>query len=156
MAHGIAALSSERHYMGSFTSGAYATNRDQRPDYDTRPSEETRARWQANELANRTRYLREQDVLGLVIDCHEAKEELALIDSKLSSLQEAVKQSEALQGSAETPVREAITLLEARHAEALAARQALSSQLRSLGISPKEEAEIWRELTRREAEAVAC
>ena len=29
MAHGIAALSSERHYMGSFTSGAYATNRDQ-------------------------------------------------------------------------------------------------------------------------------
>lgn len=152
MAHGIAALSSERHYMGSFTSGAYATNRDLRPDYDTRPSEETRARWQANELANRTRYLREQDVLGLVIDCHEAKEELALIDAKLSGLQETAGQKDAPQGSEAASVLEAITLLEARHVEALAVRQALSSQLRSLGISPKEEAEIWRELTRREAE----
>ena len=144
MAHGIAALSSERHYMGSFTSGAYATNRDLRPDYDTRPSEETRARWQANELANRTRYLREQDVLGLVIDCHEAKEELALIDAKLSGLQETAGQKDALQGNEAASVREAI-----------AVRQALSSQLRSLGISPKEEAEIWRELTRREAEEAA-
>lgn len=155
MAHGIAALSSERHYMGSFTSGAYATNRDLRPDYDTRPSEETRARWQANELANRTRYLREQDVLGLVIDCHEAKEELALIDAKLSGLQETAGQKDALQGDEAASVREAITLLEARHVEALAVRRALSSQLRSLGISPKEEAEIWRELTRREAEEAA-
>ena len=62
---------------------------------------------------------------------------------------------DALQGDEAASVREAITLLEARHVEALAVRQALSSQLRSLGISPKEEAEIWRELTRREAEEVA-
>ena len=94
-------------------------------------------------------------MLGLVIDCHEAKEELALIDAKLSGLQETAGQKDALQGDEAASVREAITLLEARHVEALAVRQALSSQLRSLGISPKEEAEIWRELTRREAEEAA-
>lgn len=151
MAHGIAALSSERHYMGSFTSGSFATDRNMRPDYDTRPSAETLARWEANEPANRTRYLRENDALGLVIDCREAKEELALIEVRLTSLQEELKRENHADDSKTLALRETITLLEARRAQVLAVRQSLSSQLRSLGISPKQEAQIWREFTRRES-----
>ncbi len=151
MAHGIAALSSERHYMGSFTSGSFATDRNVRPDYDTRPNAETLARWEANEPANRARYLRENDALGLVIDCREAKEELALIDARLGALQEELSREGHVDDGKATALRETVTLLEARRAQVLCDRQGLSSQLRSLGISPKQEAQIWREFTRREA-----
>lgn len=149
MAHGIAALSSERHYMGSFTSGSYATDRNARPDYDVRPSAETLARWEANEPANRTRYLRENDALGLVIDCHEAKEELALIEARLGCLRKELER-ESCTGRELSALRETITLLETRRAQVLANRQDLSSQLRALGISPKQEAQIWCEFVRRE------
>ncbi len=153
MAHGIAALSSERHYMGSFTSGSFATDRNVRPDYDTRPSAETLSRWEANEPANRTRYLRENDALGLVIDCREAKEELALIEARLGCLREELER-EGRTGDGKTlALRETVTLLESRRTQVLANRRNLSSQLRALGISPMQEAQIWREFARRETVA---
>lgn len=166
MAHGIAALSSERHYMGSFTSGSYATDRNVRPDYDMRPTFATRMRWAANEKANQTRYLRKFDALGCVIDCHEAKEELAAVEARLCQAQEGLVAAEARIAQASPSdstsardieqaqqLRQSIEALTARREQALDTRRHLSSQLRLMGISPKDEAEIWRAFQHQETAA---
>lgn len=150
MARNVAALCAERHFMGSSSSGRYATDRSRRPDYELLPDEETLAQWAACQFANRARYLREQDAAGLVAACEAARAELDVATEKLARLRAAQGQLNL----AEEPelyarLQEAALWLEAHVGQTLARRRELSGQLRALGISPKEQAAIWRALQQR-------
>lgn len=147
MAHEIAHLCAERHYVGSASSGRFATDRGVRPTYDRIPGAYANARSGIEKTAWYARYLRDQDVVGWVLDHADAK---AFLDQGEKIMAELARRREA----AATPeawnaAQKAIDLLEPRLAEALALRKEASRQLRLLGVSPKEQAQLLREIERR-------
>ena len=73
MAHEIAHLCAERHYVGSASSGRFATDRGVRPAYDRIPGAYANARSGIEKTAWYARYLRDQDVVGWVLDHADAK-----------------------------------------------------------------------------------
>lgn len=128
MDSGVTHLSAERHYMGSASSGRYRTDPNRRPDYNRLPDAETLERRAAAQPAWKTRYLREQHVAALVLDCQDARE---IVDEAVCALQEA------------TPGQ--VPLAQAYLKAATDRRRELSRNLRLLGISPLEQAAILRE-----------
>lgn len=147
MAHEIAHLCAERHYVGSASSGRFATDRGVRPAYDRIPGAYANARSGIEKTAWYARYLRDQDAVGWVLDHADAK---AFLDKGEKVMAELARR----RATAATPevwhaAQKAIDLLEPRLAEALALRKEASRQLRLLGVSPKEQAQILREIERR-------
>lgn len=147
MAHEIAHLCAERHYVGSASSGRFATDRGVRPTYDRIPGAYVNARSGSARTAWYARYLRGQDVVGWVLDHADAKAFLAQGEKVMAEL---VRRRDA----ATTPegwdaAQKAIDLLEPKLAEALALRREASRQMRLLGVSPKEQAQLLREIERR-------
>ena len=148
MAHEMASLCAERHYMGSSSSGRYATDRNARPSYDRLLSAEERAGLAACRTANRTRYVREHDVLWWVVECEDAKAELAGIEALLERVRVALGEdpgdlAEETAGAWTCGDFEAaVELLVERQAATLDRRKQASHELRMLGVSPKAAARI--------------
>lgn len=183
MARVIMPLCAERHYMGSTSNGRFSTDRSVRPDYDRRPDAQTRARWDAAHDAQLTRYLREQNVVGLVLACQDARDDLAAAQARLADVEAALEAARAAEpgsisetarttGNAGTSVSddtpkqtasprdariaqltEARAWLQHRLDEALQNRRSASQRLRLIGISPKQEALIRAEIQRRSEQA---
>ena len=152
--------------MGSTSNGRFSTDRSVRPDYDRRPDAQTRQRWSAAHDAQLTRYLRNQNVVGLVLSCQDARDDLAAATARLAEVQAALETArveisadkssavpsaarEASLASRIARLAEAQTWLQARADEALADRRSASQRLRLIGISPKQEALIRAEIRRR-------
>lgn len=147
MAHEIAHLCSERHYVGSSSSGRFATNRNARPAYDCIPGAYAFARSGATKTAWYARYLREQGAIGWVLDHADATSFLERGQQALDSLTK--RRDAASDTESHDAAQKSIDLLEARMAEATAVRKEASRQLRLLGVSPKEQAQILAETRRR-------
>ena len=147
MAHEIAHLCAERHFVGSASSGRFSTDRGVRPSYDRIPGAYAQARSGTEKTAWYARYLRDQGVLGWVLDHADAK---AFLERGEAVRAELVRRREAA-GTAEAwdLAQQALDQLEVQLAEALAVRREASRQLRLLGVSPKEQAQILAELGRR-------
>ncbi len=150
MARVIMPLCAERHYMGSTSNGRFSTDRSLRPDYDRRPSAQTRARWAANHDANLTRYLRDQHVVGLVLACQDARDNLSAGQARLAELDAALNEART-SGDAvrEAKLAEAQAWLRDHLDDTLQTRRRASQQLRLIGISPKQEALIRAEIAAR-------
>lgn len=150
MARTIAALCAERHYMGASSNGRFSTDRSVRPDYDRRPNAQTLARWDLNRAANQTRYLRDQNVVGLVLAAQDARDDIAAGTARLGELASALE-SARIRGDIDQQARleEALAWLQAHLDEALENRRSASQRLRLIGISPKQEALIRAEIARR-------
>ena len=86
----ITSLCSERHYMGSSSSGRYATDRSVRPCYERLPDPAALAQGRAARAAHHARYLREQDVVGWVLACERAKSELERATGLLDDLRRRI------------------------------------------------------------------
>lgn len=144
MAHEIAHLCAERHYVGSASSGRFATDRGVRPTYDRVPGAYVHARMGAVKTAWYAKYLRNQDVLGWVLDHADAKAFLAQAEDVMAELvrrRDAAKSPEAWNAA-----QKAIDLLEPQLSEALSIKQEASRQLRLLGVSPKDQARLLHEI----------
>lgn len=154
MARTIAALCAERHYMGASSNGRFSTDRSVRPDYDRRPSTQTLARWNLNREANQARYLRDQNVVGLVLAAQDARDDLAAGTARLAELASALEAART-HGDVDQQARleDALSWLQTHLDEALENRRSASQRLRLIGISPKQEALIRAEAQRRRAEA---
>lgn len=142
--------------MGSAASGRFATERPNTPPrYDHRPNAEQRIQTLVCRKAYQTRYLREQSALQLCLTCHEAKEQLRAGQLRQGLLDEALAQAKA-SGDSEraSKLEEARTQLAEFLDDTLQRRRRTSQQLRTLGISPQQEAAIVAEAQRR-AEAAA-
>ena len=100
MARVIMPLCAERHYMGSTSNGRFSTDRSVRPDYDRRPDAQTRERWAAAHDAQLTRYLRDQNVVGLVLACQDARDDLAAATARLAEVQAALEAALAAESPA--------------------------------------------------------
>jgi hypothetical protein len=173
----LAHLSSERHYMGSAAAGRYCTDRSVRPFMGQLPTADDLARRGACRDVWRARYLREQDVVGWVLEFADAKEALELLDARIAELEgagdEAVATPTSEQGEPGTPDAggsegvdggarpepaasgtgddgQAMRVLMTSRADALARKREASRQLRMFGISPKAQAAILSESRRRE------
>lgn len=181
MAKDLATLCSERHYMGSSSSGRYATDRSLRPSYERLPDPAVRMRGVKTRAAHHTRYLREQNVVGWVLACEQAKAELARCEKVMNNLQAllatlpapdpttaggacaaaegtAVPQDTAAEpparsadGTDRAAVERAVAQVRARLDRALTRRKDASRQLRLIGISPKAQARIFAEVKQRSA-----
>ncbi len=147
MAHEIAHLCAERHYVGSASSGRFATDRGVRPTYDRIPGAYVNARSGMTRTAWYARYLRDQDVVGWVLDHADAKAFLAQGETVMAEL--VRRRDAATDPETWNAAQKAIDLLEPRLAEALNLRREASRQLRLLGVSPKEQALLLREIERR-------
>ena len=175
------ALCAERHYMGSSSSGRYATDRGIAPSYDRLPDPELLARGTTCARARLTRYVREQDVLWWVAECQDAKDDLARDQELLARIERAASglatgelarghaqngagptvgavgavDGEKTDGAARDQLEQRLTAaadaLRAHMDQALRRRQEASRQLRLIGISPKAQARIVDELRRRAA-----
>ena len=147
MAHEIAHLCAERHYVGSASSGRFATDRGIRPSYDRIPGAYAHARAGLAKTAWYAKYLRDQDVVGWVLDHADAKLFIERGEALLEQLrsEQALACDPASWNTAQTHIDQ----LEARLAEALCMRKEASRQLRLLGVSPKEQAQILAEIERR-------
>lgn len=150
----IAPLCSERHYTASAAHGRYATDRSAGPDYVRVPDEETLGRWAACRFANHARYLREQDVVGLVMDCEDAYREQQALSVRLEHVHEAMVATDLT----EEPelygqLQDAALQLNALAEQALARRRRIAGTLRAVGISPQDQARIRAEIARRSARA---
>ena len=144
MAHEIAHLCAERQYVGSASSGRFATDRGVRPTYDRVPGAYVHARMGVVKTAWYAKYLRDQDVLGWVLDHADAKAFLAQGENVMAELvrrRDAAKSSEAWNAA-----QKAIDLLEPQLSEALSIKQEASRQLRLLGVSPKDQARLLHEI----------
>ncbi len=144
MAHEIAHLCAERHYVGSASSGRFATDRGVRPTYDRVPGTYVHARMGVVKTAWYAKYLRDQDVLGWVLDHADAKAFLAQAEDVMAELvrrRDAAKSPEAWNAA-----QKAIDLLEPQLSEALSIKQEASRQLRLLGVSPKDQARLLHEI----------
>ena len=155
MAHEIAALCAERHYMGSSASGRYATDRNMHPSYERLLTLQERAHFTACRTANRTRYVREHDVLWWVVECEDAKAELArctgLLERLGTALAEDPQDLAEETGAAWTraDLEAARELLQDLQAATLARRKQASHELRMLGISPLAQTRIAAKLRAR-------
>lgn len=147
MAHEIAHLCAERHYVGSASSGRFSTDRGVAPSYDRIPGAYAHARAGIVKTAWYARYLRNQDVVGWVLDHADAK---AFIERAQVALEHLHAQQElAGNAAAWNDIQKRIDLLEQRSAEALCMRKEASRQLRLLGVSPKDQARILAEIEQR-------
>jgi|GEM_PF-2830408 len=152
MGRDISSLCAERHYMGSSSSGRYATDRNVRPSYDRLPTPQELERALACRIANRTRYVREYDALWWVAECEDAKAELAAGAGLLDRLRVALDEDPADLADETGPAwthadfEAAAELLEERQAATLLRRKQASRELRLLGVSPKAQARIAAEL----------
>lgn len=156
MALNMTALCSERHYMGSASNGRFTTDRDVRPDYDRRPSASQLRHRAACRPAWHARYLREQNVVALAVDCRAAKDELAAGEARMAELAAAIGVARASDDEVRLARLESAREWLATQLDAtLEHRRWLSHQLRVLGISPKEETLIAEEALRRMATARA-
>lgn len=147
MAHEIAHLCSERHYVGSASSGRFSTDRDIRPSYDRIPGAYAHARAGLVKTAWYAKYLRDHDVVGWVLDHADAK--LFLERGEVALQQLRAEQALASDAASWNDLQKQIDELEQRLAETLALRKEASRQLRLLGISPKEQARLLAEIERR-------
>lgn len=152
MAHEVSSLCAERHYMGSSSSGRYATDRNVRPSYDRLPTAEQLAHFAACKTANQTRYLRKHDALWWVAECEDAKTELEYGTGLLERLNAALNEdpadlAEETSGAwTHEDLQAAVELLEERLAATLIHRKRASRELRLLGVSPLAQAGIAAKL----------
>ena len=155
MAHEIASLCAERHYMGSSASGRYATDRNLRPSYERLLTPYERAHFSACRTANRTRYVREHDVLWWVAECEDAKAELEWCAGLLGRLETALAKDpqdlaeETGPAWTHADLEVARDLLQDLQAATLGRRKQASRELRLLGISPLAQAHIAAKLRAR-------
>lgn len=152
----ITSLCSERHYMGSSSSGRYATDRSVRPCYERLPDPAALAQGRAARAAHHARYLREQDVVGWVLACERAKSELERATGLLDDLQRRIDAhagAEAPGGASGNPskaeLEQAAELLQGHIDRTLARRREASRQLRLIGVSPQAQARVYAEVRRR-------
>lgn len=151
MAADSANLCTERHYMGSSSSGRYSTDRSEPPRYWHPPYPETVAQAKAARTAWMTRFLRKADVVWWVTDHAQACEDIAECDAAIETL--AARIDSPAPDEAESPQMLAtyMGLVACKREMLLDRKREASRQLRLIGISPKEQALILRELRRREA-----
>ena len=152
----ITSLCSERHYMGSSSSGRYATDRSVRPCYERLPDPAALAQGRAARAAHHARYLREQDVVGWVLACERAKSELERATGLLDDLRRRIDAhagAEAPGGASGNPTKaeleQAAKLLQGHIDRTLARRREASRQLRLIGVSPQAQARVYAEVRRR-------
>lgn len=162
----ITSLCSERHYMGSSSSGRYATDRSVRPCYERLPDPAALAQGRAARAAHHARYLREQDVVGWVLACERAKSELERATGLLDDLRRRIVAragddipagaragAEAPGGASGDPskaeLEQAAELLQGHIDRTLARRREASRQLRLIGVSPQAQARVYAEVRRR-------
>ncbi len=152
----ITSLCSERHYMGSSSSGRYATDRSVRPCYERLPDPAALAQGRAARAAHHARYLREQDVVGWVLACERAKSELERATELLDDLRRRIDAhagAEAPDGASDSPskaeLEQAAELLQGHIDRTLARRRDASRQLRLIGVSPQAQARVYAEVRRR-------
>lgn len=152
----ITSLCSERHYMGSSSSGRYATDRSVRPCYERLPDPAALAQGRAARAAHHARYLREQDVVGWVLACERAKSELERATGLLDDLRRRIDAhagAEAPGGASGNPskaeLEQAAELLQGHIDRTLARRRDASRQLRLIGVSPQAQARVYAEVRRR-------
>lgn len=117
-------LCSERHYMGSSASGRYVANPDARPGYGAQAGIAVPYHDKAHREAWAARYIKDMGVRDLVLQCELAKALLA-------------QGEEALAERGYEPQ------------DVLSLRRETSRQLRLIGVSPKAQAGIWREMLMR-------
>ena len=151
----ITSLCSERHYMGSSSSGRYATDRSVRPCYERLPDPAALAQGRAARAAHHARYLREQDVVGWVLACERAKSELERATGLLDDLRRRIDAhagAEAPDGASGNPTKaeleQAAKLLQGHIDRTLARRREASRQLRLIGVSPQAQARVYAEVRR--------
>lgn len=151
----ITSLCSERHYMGSSSSGRYATDRSVRPCYERLPDPAALAQGRAARAAHHARYLREQDVVGWVLACERAKSELERATGLLDDLRRRIDAhagAEAPGGASGDPskaeLEQAAELLQGHIDRTLARRREASRQLRLIGVSPQAQARVYAEVRR--------
>ena len=151
----ITSLCSERHYMGSSSSGRYATDRSVRPCYERLPDPAALAQGRAARAAHHARYLREQDVVGWVLACERAKSELERATELLDDLRRRIDAhagAEAPGGASGNPTKaeleQAAKLLQGHIDRTLARRREASRQLRLIGVSPQAQARVYAEVRR--------
>lgn len=153
----ITSLCSERHYMGSSSSGRYATDRSVRPCYERLPDPAALAQGRACRAAHHARYLRGQNVVGWVLACERAKLELEHATGLLADLRERIEALAESAGTEDGPskgeLERAEELLQGHVDRTLARRREASRQLRLIGVSPREQARIYAEACRRGAVA---
>ena len=152
----ITSLCSERHYMGSSSSGRYATDRSVRPCYERLPDPAALAQGRAARAAHHARYLREQDVVGWVLACERAKSELERATELLDDLRRRIDAhagAETPDGASGNPskaeLEQAAELLQGHIDRTLARRRDASRQLRLIGVSPQAQARVYAEVRRR-------
>lgn len=152
----ITSLCSERHYMGSSSSGRYATDRSVRPCYERLPDPAALAQGRAARAAHHARYLREQDVVGWVLACERAKSELERATELLDDLRRRIDAhagADAPGGASGSPskaeLEQAAELLQGHIDRTLARRREASRQLRLIGVSPQAQARVYAEVRRR-------
>ena len=152
----ITSLCSERHYMGSSSSGRYATDRSVRPCYERLPDPAALAQGRAARAAHHARYLREQDVVGWVLACERAKSELERATGLLDDLRRRIDAhagAETPDGASGNPskaeLEQAAELLQGHIDRTLARRREASRQLRLIGVSPHAQARVYAEVRRR-------
>lgn len=152
----ITSLCSERHYMGSSSSGRYATDRSVRPCYERLPDPAALAQGRAARAAHHARYLREQDVVGWVLACERAKSELERATELLDDLRRRIDAhagADIPAGASDSPskaeLEQAAELLQGHIDRTLARRRDASRQLRLIGVSPQAQARVYAEVRRR-------
>lgn len=152
----ITSLCSERHYMGSSSSGRYATDRSVRPCYERLPDPAALAQGRAARAAHHARYLREQDVVGWVLACERAKSELERATELLDDLRRRIDAhagADIPAGASGNPskaeLEQAAELLQGHIDRTLARRREASRQLRLIGVSPQAQARVYAEVRRR-------
>lgn len=152
----ITSLCSERHYMGSSSSGRYATDRSVRPCYERLPDPAALAQGRAARAAHHARYLREQNVVGWVLACERAKSELERATGLLDDLRRRIDAhagAETPDGASGNPskaeLEQAAELLQGHIDRTLARRREASRQLRLIGVSPQAQARVYAEVRRR-------
>jgi hypothetical protein len=166
----LAHLSSERHYMGSSNAGRYCTDRSTRPFLGRLPTREELEQWGRMRGVWLAHYLREQDVIGWVLEFDDAKQELERIEESianannrkpvseletdeptLASEAQAAEDSSASGTEVTDAHDDELAELQQRRDAALSRKREASRQLRMLGISPKAQGAILREYQRRES-----
>lgn len=157
MNNDIAHLSPERHYTaGAANAGRYATDPRRRSDMNRLPTPADLARRQAARPAWLARYLRQQDVLGWVARFDQARGEADALRQEVLRLEGTAegRADEEVVGDApgDAPVPAAgdrAAGVRARLVRAEDRKREASRQLRLMGISPRAQAAVSREMRKR-------
>ena len=135
--------------MGSSSGGRFSTDRSDRRVVWHPPYPEVLKQSRAARTARMTRYLRGQDALWWVADCEQAKSDIAACDRITHALG-----MRAADPACAEPERNRVDAVLARLERARAIlverKREASHQLRLIGISPLEQAQIRDELVRQQ------